>query len=571
MPETTRSRAATTAQGRRPRAAVPSAEDRREALLSQVAARYYLDHESQEEIARAIGRSVATVSRLLTRAEDAGVVQMDVIQPHAFVPSLQAALVKRFGLRVARVVHIAPAETHATIPRIGDFAARYLATILSQDSTLTIGWGSHIQAVALALPAMSLRDAHVVQGLGSRGASMPQLVHPRLVQSIALRLEATPHFLPAPIITNSIAEKDAIGRDPYFGKVLELLCQTDVALLGIGPTNTQHSAITRNGILDEWELERIRSRGAVGEILGEFFDIQGRMVSAEFSRRVVGLREEHMRQAGTVLAVAGGEEKAAAILGALRSGLVHVLVTDSITTRAVLALADEHPAPKFSVVQPRSRPSAVPDEPVDDDERTAILRATLHELDRVGYQKLSPTLVAQEARVAPERIYRCWGSRAALVHDAWQHRQAYAPTRGATLREDLERLLCGVPEEEAATHDPYLAARTMAAEAQLDPEFRRVFDSLHRVSAGFVRGALERARERGELAVDANLDVLADMISGAIWYRLLISKRPLDARFARDVTDLALKAASVHDAIAPSDARAIETDADRPPDLGEDR
>jgi len=546
--EPSRSRPTTNVQGRKSRVQSASADDRRNALLSQVAVRYYLDHDTQDEIARAIGRSVATVSRLLTKAEEAGVVEMEVAQPHALVPALQASLVSRFGLRVARVVHISPAETQAIVSRIGDFAARYLATILAHDSTLTISWGNHVQAVALAMPAMSLRDAHVVQAIGSRGASMPQLVHPRLVQSLAIRLEATPHFLPAPLIASTVAERDAIAHDPYFGKVLDRIAQTDVALLGIGSTNTPHSALQRVGILDEWELERVRSRGAVGETLGEFFDIQGRIVCTDISRRVVGMREAQMRQSGTVLAVASGDGKAAAILGALRTGIVDVLVTDSITTRAVLALADEHTTPMFTVSHPQPLEPQSRVETVVDTERNAILRATLQELDRVGYQKLSPTVVAHEAHVAPERIYRSWGSRAALVGDAWRQRQGYASNYGVSLREDLERLLCGIPEEEATTPDPYLAARTMAAEAQLDPEFRRVFQGLQRVSAGYVRDALARARQRGELADDANLDVLADMTSGAIWYRLLFARRPLDAQFARDLTDLVLKAAAVRDA-----------------------
>lgn len=545
MPEPTQSRPGTTAQGRNAHLSSATADDRRDALLSQVAVRYYIDHETQEEIAQAIGRSVATVSRLLSRAEDAGVVEMDVSQPHPLAPALQSALMKRFGIRMARVVHISPDETHTSVPRIGDFAARYLATILTNGSTLTISWGSHSQAVALALPAMSLRDAHVVQGLGSRGAAIAKLVLPRLVQSIAMRLDATPHFLPAPLIAATEAERDAIAGDPYFGKVLERIAQTDVALLGIGSANTQHSALFRAGMLDEWELERVRSVGAVGEMLAEFFDIQGRVVCPDISRRVVGMREAEMRQSGTVLAVASGEGKTAAILGALRTGIVDVMFTDSITTRAVLALADEHPTPVFAVSQPDSRPARNRSEPDADPERQAILFATLRELDHVGYQKLSPTVVAREAHVTPERIYRRWGSRARLVDDAWKLRQVYASYVGASLRADLERLFRDIPEQEAMTDSPYLAARTMAAEAQLDHEFREVFHRLQGVSAGYVQGALQRAVQRQELVPDANLDILSDMISGAIWYRLLFAKRSLDAQFARELTDVVLQMAGV--------------------------
>ncbi|MCA9862106.1 MAG: TetR/AcrR family transcriptional regulator C-terminal ligand-binding domain-containing protein, partial [Thermomicrobiales bacterium] len=218
--------------------------------------------------------------------------------------------------------------------------------------------------------------------------------------------------------------------------------------------------------------------------------------------------------------------------------------TDSLTTRAVLALADEYPTPVFAVSQPDQRTQTGQVRPDSDSERRAILLATLRELDRVGYQKLSPTVVAHEAHVAPERIFRSWSNRASLVGDAWRLRQAYARSCGETLREDLERLLCGVPEEEAATDDPYLAARTIAAEAQLDSEFRRVFDDMQRVSAAYVQGALERAWRRGELHREANLGILADMISGAIWYRLLIVQRPLDAQFASDLADTVLQMAA---------------------------
>lgn len=521
-----------------------SADDRRDALLSQVATRYYVGRETQEEIAQGIGRSVATVSRLLSKAEAAGVVEMDVRQPHALVPALQSALINRFGLRVARVVHVSPAETHTSAPRIGDLAARFLATILEPDSTLTVGWGSHIQAVALALPAMTLRDAHVVQGLGSRGTTMPQLVHPRLVQSVAMRLEATPHFLPAPMITATVAERDALDRDPYFGKVFERIGRTDVALLGIGPTNVHYSALYRTGFLDEWDLERVRSRGAVGELLAEFFDIQGRLVKTDMGPRIVGMREADMRRAGAVLAVAGGEGKAAAILGALRSGLVDILVTDSIATRAVLALADQHSAPTFAVTHADRRLSWNQKAAETECERQAILRATLRELDRVGYQKLSPTAIAQESHVSAGHIYRNWNSRVSLVRDAWRLRQSrYGCGGGDSLRDDLVHFLDGIPEQEGTGNEPYVAARTMAAEAQLDPEFRRVFNGLERAAAEYVQQALQRALARGEMPEDARLDMLADMVLGAIWYRLLFGKRPLDAAFATELSEMVLRAA----------------------------
>ena len=71
-----------------------------------------------------------------------------------------------------------------------------------------------------------------------------------------------------------------------------------------------------------------------------------------------------------------------------------------------------------------------------------------------------------------------------------------------------------------------------------------------RVFGGSLHGSV-RARDRGEFAYEANVDVLSDMVTGAIWYRLLFSKRALDGRFARELTELVLNAAAGREASDP--------------------
>src|SRR5439155_1090147 len=63
---------------------------------------YYRQARSQKEIARALGVSAATVSRLLKRAYDDGFVRVELDLPRA--EELEAGLTERFGLRDAVVV-----------------------------------------------------------------------------------------------------------------------------------------------------------------------------------------------------------------------------------------------------------------------------------------------------------------------------------------------------------------------------------------------------------------------------------------------------------------------------------
>jgi len=77
--------------------------------------------------------------------------------------------------------------------------------------------------------------------------------------------------------------------------------------------------------------------GAVGDMLGEWFDANGRIVSAATSSRRIGLGLDRLREMPNVVGVAGGRHKAEAVLGAIRGGFLKVLVTDENTAEELLA------------------------------------------------------------------------------------------------------------------------------------------------------------------------------------------------------------------------------------------
>src|SRR2546428_11244379 len=68
-------------------------------LMVQCLELYYRQGRSQKDIAAALGVSAATVSRLLKRAMDEGLVRVELDLPRT--PELETALAERFGLRAA--------------------------------------------------------------------------------------------------------------------------------------------------------------------------------------------------------------------------------------------------------------------------------------------------------------------------------------------------------------------------------------------------------------------------------------------------------------------------------------
>lgn len=510
----------------------------RELLLAEVATRYFVDGVTQDEISQQIGRSVATVSRMLSKAEESGIVEVQVRHPVPLVPALQHALAKRFDLRVARVVNAFPAEPGAIAPMVSEIGARFTTALLDDGAVITVGWGTFVRGVVSAIPSLPLRCAHVVQGLGSLGSRLPSVDNPRLIQLMAERLDATSHFLPAPMIVENAAMRETLAHDPHFSTALEFCSRSSVAIIGIGEIDPQLSGLCRAGYVEPWVLERIRAQGAVGDVMVEFFDLYGRILPTDIGPRVLGMREADLRNTGTVIAVAGGPSKTAAMLGALRSGMIHVLVTDSITARQVLLLADAHPAPVF--VQGAEIGAHPTTAQMDDDkQRQVILDATWSVLQREGYQRFSIAAVSSEAGVPPQTIYRLWESRALLVFDAWQARAARASPPDGTFVEALQAILAPFDLFTAQGNSAGQAQASMMAEAQLDQEFMVLQRLLEATWREQIVAAAMRAQQAGELPRGAKLCTLADMLLGAIWYRLLLQHAAIDLPFLQEMARIA--------------------------------
>lgn len=315
-----------------------SSPEARQAVLAEVATLYWIDKLTQEQIARQIGRSVPTVSRLLSEAEAAGIVEVRIRRPAAVEPALQAELVNRFNLRVARVLAASPDDPDRLLTRLGEVAARYLTSVLADDMSISVGWGTTLYEVVQALRPGYYRDIRVTQALGSLGSKLPTIDNHLIVRLLADRLGGTPHFLPAPMIVESELVRQSLLQDPQVRETLEIGRRSDISLAGIGVARPELAGMFRAGYIDGTTLESIQAMGAVGDIMVGFFDRQGQRLDVPVTRRVIGLSLDDLAAIPMTIGVAGGLRKSEAILGALRAGLLHVLITDAATAREVIRL-----------------------------------------------------------------------------------------------------------------------------------------------------------------------------------------------------------------------------------------
>ena len=312
-------------------------------LVVRVARMYYEWDIKQSAIARQLGLSQPTVSRLLQQAKGMGIIRISVSVPQGVYTDLEEQLVKQFRLRDAIVVDCSGESDERFIERqIGAAAAYYLESALRPNEVVGISsWSATLLALVDAMhPTPRKGDVRVVQILGGVGSPLAEAHAGRLTSRLADLLGGAAIFLPAPGIVGSAAAMEAITADHYVRGAIDLFAQVTTALVGIGAIEPSKLLADSGNRFSMAELDELRAQGAVGDVLLRFFDAHGAPVDTPLNQRVISMCPEQLRAVDRSIGVAGGERKFAAILGAIRGGWVNVLVTDHLTARRLIEQAE---------------------------------------------------------------------------------------------------------------------------------------------------------------------------------------------------------------------------------------
>lgn len=177
--------------------------------------------------------------------------------------------------------------------------------------------------------------------------------------------------------------------------------------------------------------------------------------------------------------------------------------------------------------------------------RLNILSAASELMEEHGYLDLTIEEVAQRAGAGKQTIYRNWGNKRRLALDAFAHKASkmVAPDTGS-LAGDIERYLCDLMASMSAPGKRELLAGLLA-EAASDAEFGNAFrDTVIGTKRRLVRTMFQRGLARGEVDPETDIEGLIDLVDGPLWYRLMISGRPLDSAFCADLGKMVLRAAA---------------------------
>jgi DNA-binding transcriptional regulator LsrR (DeoR family) len=315
----------------------PRGVDRDIELMTRVASQYYWEGMTQEAVARSLRLSRPKVGRLLERARTVGIVEITVNVHPDIGLQVEAALVTEFRLDRVLLVNDQTDESgqRASVARA---AALFLKRQLSDGDVVALGMGRNVGAVPDFLGTPPPRAATFVSAIGGSPLVDTGVNPNEICRRLAESFRGTAEVLYAPAYAETPAVRDAFINHDNVRDVLERARGANVALIGIGNARDD-SAVVRMGCFSVSEMRRLRDRGAVGDILGSFFDADGHAVVDGIGDRVVAIGRADLEAIKCVVAICSERDKGDAILGALRSGMVNVLVTNLSTARTVLELS----------------------------------------------------------------------------------------------------------------------------------------------------------------------------------------------------------------------------------------
>jgi DNA-binding transcriptional regulator LsrR (DeoR family) len=165
-----------------------------------------------------------------------------------------------------------------------------------------------------------------------------------VARRIADRLGAQVRFLHAPGVVDTPEMKKALLSDSSIAAATKHWRHLEGALLGVGGGPTSHPGYgTVMDRLDDGSRRGLASMEIVGDIGGHFFRLDGEFSEEGWSDRTVAIPVPDLRRTPRAIAIAAGPNKVSAILGALRTRVAHVLITDTPTAEGVMRLADRLP------------------------------------------------------------------------------------------------------------------------------------------------------------------------------------------------------------------------------------
>jgi DNA-binding transcriptional regulator LsrR (DeoR family) len=308
--------------------------DADESLAVRAAWLHYAGGLTQSEVAKRLGVPSVKAHRLIARAVADGVVKVTIDGDIVECVELETRLAERFGLQYCEV---APdlGEEGFEFRALGQAGAGFLKREIERgdNKVIGLGHGRTLSSAVHHMPRLNAKGLRFVSMLG--GLSRNYVANPYdVMHRIAEKTGAHAYMMPVPFFANTGEDREVMLAQRGVKEVFDLANNADLKLVGLGTVDAE-AQLVLSGMVEPREIAEVAASGGVGEILGHFFDADGRILETTLTARTLSASLPRSKTERLV-ALAGGIAKAEAIRAVLKSRCLYGLITDERTAQALL-------------------------------------------------------------------------------------------------------------------------------------------------------------------------------------------------------------------------------------------
>ena len=294
-------------------------------LLTRICYWYYEKAKTQQEIADIEGLSRMKVSRLLQKAKEEGVVKV-LIDYRGFFVELENKLMEKYGLTKAIIVD--SPEVPAVKEKVAAAAAFYLENVLTDGSTVAVGWGTTLDMVSNFLPRNNKKIVFSPI-IGGHGKNEIDLHASSIAVKLAQKTGGESFFLLAPAFAQNEKQKEILLNDNFIKEVLSRSASANFALFSLGNPQEPGNSFIKSGYFSDEELELLHQENVICDVVSILFlNNKGDPCCGQLTKRSIGIDPEELKRISVKICVVDGETKYQSVKIALKADYIDVLILD---------------------------------------------------------------------------------------------------------------------------------------------------------------------------------------------------------------------------------------------------
>jgi lsr operon transcriptional repressor len=299
-------------------------------LIVKVAWKYYNEGLTQNEIAENLGLSRMKIIKYLEKAKTNNIIQFKINLENMANVELQNKIKEKYGLKD---VYFVPTTKGHTIDSLTKAAAQYIEDRITRDTMINVGFG---EAVSKTLGNLSISTKYKVTFVSLSGGVkfyMPTAID--TTSDYYTNPNYTHYIMPSPLMVTSGTLAEQLRKEKPIQEIIEMIPYSNMTVIGIGAMN-ERATLLKEGYLNLNDFEILKSKGATGDLLSQFYDRNGNVLNLPLHKKLISVDIDLLKSLQHVVAVAGGLEKKEAIAGALKGGYIDVLITDELVAESLL-------------------------------------------------------------------------------------------------------------------------------------------------------------------------------------------------------------------------------------------